>query len=210
MASQKRYSIPVKKRTTLGFVLLTLASLSLPIAVNATCADRKVYFCVPVIFQKADPSLKKKDAFAGHCAGMMDIKGKSTAVVFQDKGECPNYGSMAGHLISICQDTGHWTEATYWFANRPEFCGMTYKERRKEARKLADSIVQGMTRAKVRELLSKYEFIGGGFGASFTEQYYGHPNVVIEVPFEQPGGNYSSTNQVNGPVTVAEMLLPQP
>jgi hypothetical protein len=191
-----------------GFLVSALALV--PSRVLAKCADRKVYFCVPVIFQKADPTLKKKNAFPGHCAGVMDVKGKPAQVVFQDKGECPHYGQMAGHLISICQDTGPWTQATYWFANRPEFCSMTYKDRRREARQLADQIAQGMTRADVRNLLKSYEFIGGGFEAAFTEQYYGHPNVVIEVPFEQPGGNYSSTNKVNGAVTVAEMLLPQP
>jgi hypothetical protein len=176
----------------------------------AKCADRKVYFCVPVIFQKADPGLKKDGMFPGHCAGFLDVKGKPTPVVFQDKGECPIYGRLAGHLISICQDTGPWTEATYWFANKPEFCGMTYKDRRRQAKALADKIPQGATRAQVRSLLKEYEFIGGGFSATFTEQYYGHPNVVIEVPFEQPGGTYSESNRVNGPVTVAEMLLPQP
>jgi hypothetical protein len=197
--------------TARTFLALLLTYVILPRPAAAKCADGRHYFCVPVTFRKANASLKSADRLPKNCAGFIEMKGGLVPAAFQDAGPCPAPDTnLTGHLVTICQDTGLWTEATYWFANRPAFCGMSHGDRRRQATVLASQIKPGMTRASVRKLLKDYEYIGAGFGAQFTEQYYGHPNIVIEIPFDEPSGAYSSENKVSDRATVAEMDMPQP
>ena len=45
---------------------------------------------------------------------------------------------------------------------------------------------------------------------SFSERYYFHPDIVLEVPFDEPNGAYSFDNKVNGPVKIKKEAMPQP
>jgi len=195
----------------MSFRLLTIALFAGFLASTswAKCSNRQAYYCAYVTFKKPDPKLKNAKAFPGHCAGFIDLKGTPTAVVFQDKGACPEPETkLSGHLVSICQDTGVWTQATYWFANKPFFCGVSYEQRREEARKITSKIFPGKTtRAEVKKLLKDYEYIGAGFSAEFVEQYYGHPKTLIEVPFAAPGGENQT---VSSRATIADIDMPQP
>jgi hypothetical protein len=179
---------------------------------HAKCASGHRYFCVPVTFEQADPKLKTSSSvMKEYCAGWTTLKGVRTGIVLQDPGPCPANGtSMIGNLTSICQDTGAWTTATEWFISKPQFCLMSHKQRRQEAKVRAGKIRKGMTREQIHEMMKDYEYIGSGFAAEFTEQYYGHPDVVIEIPFDEPEGAYSSENKVNGRAIIADMEMPQP
>jgi hypothetical protein len=183
----------------------------MPASASAKCGDMKHYFCVPIVFQSADPGIKKSGAFPKYCSGLARIKDETVGVVFQDEGACPQNGTaLVAHVTSICQDTGAWTKALYWVAPRPAFCLMSHDQRRIQAKELAGKIHPGMTRSAVRTLLKDYEYIGAGFSSEFSEQFYGHPNVVIEVPFNEPDGNYSGENKVNGRASIADIDMPQP
>jgi hypothetical protein len=192
--------------TGLIVAIALVAATAYPLA--AECAERRNYFCVPIVFKKADPGLKKKPgAFANHCSGFIEFKGQTATAVFQDPGPCPkNDTALTGHLVTLCQDNGEWADADWWFANRPAFCRMSHDDRRREATVLASQIRPGMTHDAVRKILKGYEYIGAGFAAQFSEQYYGHPNTVIEVPYDNPVGERKVADR---PI-VADMDMPQP
>jgi hypothetical protein len=171
----------------------------------------KHYFCVPVLFERMDPDLKAKGRFPDQCSGWVKLKDDSVGVVFQNKGPCPiGKTALIGHVTSICQDTGHWTDATYWYDPQPYFCLMSHEQRRDQAKSLAGKIRTGMTHDEVRKVLKDYEYIGSGFSANFSEQYYGHPNVMIEVPFEEPDPDSPGESKVNGRPTISEIDMPRP
>jgi hypothetical protein len=199
----------MKKTWLIGCLAAGLVGQSVP--AQAKCAEMKHYFCVPIYFEKANSSLKKKGSFPKNCSGFANVNNQLVGIVFQDEGPCPNDNTqLVGHITTLCQDTGPWTDAVYWFTARAAFCTMSYENRQNQARVLAGRIHKGMTRTEVRKILKDYEFIGGGLDSEFSEQYYGHPDVVIEVPLEPPGENYSGNNKVNGTVLIKKMELARP
>ena len=187
---------------------------STPQMVFAKCADMRFYYCVPAVFEKElDLTLGSENSTFGgdygkqFCSGSVALANRSVTVVFQDKGPCPVAGEhLLGHLMTLCQDTGRWTNASYWFVREPDFCTKSYDESMRQAEASKDKIHAGMTRAQVRELLKNYVFLSG----SFTEQYYLHPGVVLEVTFDEPNGAHSQNNKVKGPVEIKKMTLQQP
>ena len=186
---------------------------SIPQMVFAKCAEMEFYYCVTAVFEKElDLTGPEKSDFRGDygkqfCAGSVAWANKSVTVVFQDKQPCPVTGErLLGHLMTLCQDTGRWTNASYRFIREQDFCTKSYDESMRQAEASKDKIQVGMTRAQVRELLNDYVFLSGGF----TEQYYLHPNIVLEVTFDEPNGAYSQDNKVQVPAVIRQMSLPQP
>ena len=64
---------------------------------------------------------------------------------------------------------------------------------------MAGKIMPGMTRSQVEVWFKTKD--GGVQGTSIT-RYYEDPGVMIDVPYDQTGGNWSKDNRVNGPVKV--------
>ena len=173
----------------------------------AKCANMEAYYCASVVFEKEMPDLNTGDYGKQYCSGSLKLSQASVTAVLLDQEPCPAPGTrLLGHLGTLCQDTGRWTNAVYWYSRKPDFCTRSYDDTLREAQATAANIQPGATRTHVRELLKEYVLLGG----SFTEQYYLHPDIVLEVTFDEPNGAYSFDNQVKGPVVVKKMVLPQP
>ena len=175
----------------------------------AKCANREVYYCTSVVFKKEMPELNINNIYGKEfCSGSIVLSnGSEVTVVFMDKEPCPTPGSrLSGHLSTLCQDTGQWTNAIYSYSKESDFCNKNYDDSLQEAQVHSTQIQLGMTRAQVRELLKDYVFLGG----SFTEQYYLHPDIVLEVSFDEPNGTYNQENKVKSPTMIKKMVLPQP
>ena len=86
-------------------------------------------------------------------------------------------------------------------AGKPKIA--TYEERLVEVKPLVAKITPGMTRTQVETWLKEKD--GGLQGVSVT-RYYEQPEVMIEVPFDQTGGDWSQKNRVNGSIKVYRSL----
>ena len=200
-----------------GFIWFVFAAVILFIvhlaAGWAKCANQKVYYCASVVFEKEMPEL----TFGGlggygkqYCAGSFALSHGSVTAVIMDKEPCPAPGShLVGHLATLCQDTGRWTKAVYRFSREPDFCSRSYDESLRQARATAAKVHPGMTRAQVHEVMKDFVLVGSG-SFSFSEQYYLHPNIGLDVPFDEPNGAYSQDNKVSGPVLIKKMEMAQP
>src|SRR5207302_8490261 len=100
---------------------------------------------------------------------------------------------LVGHLGTLCQDTGRWTNAVYWYSRKPDVCTKGYDASLRQAQATAAKVRPDMTRAQVRELMKDYVFIGDTVP---TERYYLHPDIVLEVTFDEPSGAYGQDNKV--------------
>ena len=173
----------------------------------AKCANMKAYYCTPAVFEKEMPDLNIGDYGKQYCSGSIALAQESVTAVFLDKEPCPAPGArLLGDLGTLCQDKGQWTNAVYWYSRKPDFCTRSYGDSFRQAQATAAKVRPGMTRAQARELLKDYVFLGG----SFTEQYYLHPDIVLEVTFDEPNGAYSQDNKVKGPVVIKKTVMPQP
>ena len=74
-----------------------------------------------------------------------------------------------------------------------------HQKRMSEVKLMAGKIMPGMTRSQVEVWFKTKD--GGLQGPSIT-RYYEDPGVMIDVPYDQTGGNWSKDNRVNGPVKV--------
>ncbi len=191
-------------RKILAFTIVILCT---PTFVFAKCATMEAYYCVPAVFEKEMPDLNISGVNKQYCSGSITLAGKSVTAFFRDKQSCPALGTnMIGHLGTLCQDTGQWTNAGYWYSREQDFCTKNFEVSWKQAQSDSAKITPAMTRAEVRLLLKDYAFLRG----SFSEEYYLHPDIVLEVPFDEPGGAYSQNNKVKGPAVVKKIKLPQP
>ena len=173
----------------------------------AKCANMKAYYCASAVFEKEMPDLNITNYGKQYCSGSIALAHGSVTAVFLDKEPCPAPGThLLGDLGTLCQDTGPWTNAVYWYSRKPDFCTRSYDDSFRQAQATAANVRPGMTRTQARELLKDYVFLGG----SFTEQYYLHPDIVLEVTFDEPGGAYSQDNKVKGPVVMKKTVMPQP
>jgi hypothetical protein len=73
---------------------------------------------------------------------------------------------------------------------------MTHAAKLAEVQQKAKRLAVGMTRADVEQLFRERD---GGLQGATTTRYYEEPEVVLEVPFDQTGGNWSPANRVSGP-----------
>lgn len=80
---------------------------------------------------------------------------------------------------------------------------VTHEQRLVEVKQRVAQITPGMTRAQVESWFKEKD--GGLQGVSVT-RYYEPPEVMIEVPFDQTGGDWSQENRVNGPIKVYRSL----
>jgi hypothetical protein len=145
-----------------------------------------------------------------YCAGSIALPHGSATVVFLSKGPCPARGErLFGHLSSNCESWGWWTTAKYQFSRQPEFCSKSYAESMRRAQATAAKIWIGMSRVQVHEAMKEYVAVGPG-SAFTSELYYLHPNIGLEIRFDEPNGAYGPTNKVNRPVEIRRIELPQP
>ena len=75
----------------------------------------------------------------------------------------------------------------------------THEERMALAKKLAESVTLGMTRAQVEKIFPQSD--GGAFGSDRGRYYFGS-EVMIDVPYDTSGGPFQSENRVKGPLRV--------
>jgi len=73
---------------------------------------------------------------------------------------------------------------------------MTYAAKLAEVQQKARQLAAGMTRADVEQLFHEQD---GGLQGATNTRYYEEPEVMIEVPFDQTGGNWSPGNRIVGP-----------
>lgn len=74
-----------------------------------------------------------------------------------------------------------------------------HQVRLEQVQQLAAQITAGTTRAQVEAWFKQRD---GGLQDASVTRYYEQPGVVIEVPFNHTGGNWSRENQVDGPIKV--------
>jgi hypothetical protein len=174
------------------------------------CLEKPTYYCVAAVFEKALPDKNPGGMYLGehYCSGLIALGDKSIRAILPDQsGACPAHGAqMVGHLEPLCQDTGQWTEADYSYSAHPEFCDRTEKDGLHKATVSAGKIRPGITREKVQELLKDFILLGR-WGSG---QYYLHPDIILDVPFDVSGGRYRREDRVKGSVTVKRTKLPQP
>ena len=167
----------------------------------------QAYYCVPAVFKKEMPDLNLSTYGKQYCSGLIQVADNQVTVVLSDKQSCPAPGThLIGHLRTLCQDTGQWTKATYLYSKENDFCTKSYDISFQKAQLLVTKILPGMTRTQVWEILKDWVMIGG----SFTEQYYLHPDILLEVKFDEPNGAYSMDNKIIDPVVIKKTTMPQP
>jgi len=71
----------------------------------------------------------------------------------------------------------------------------THKAKLEEVKKKASQVSVGMTRSEVELLFREKD---GGVQGPSVSRYYEHPEVMIEIPFDQTGGNWNKDNRVTG------------
>src|SRR5579863_258103 len=92
---------------------VALFAVLLPQRLSAKCARRESYLCVRATFDKERPD-RSRGEIKSRCVGSLKLRNKSVTRVFADDRPCPAPGApVAGHLRSLCQDTGDWTTAEY-------------------------------------------------------------------------------------------------
>src|SRR6266513_4794024 len=69
---------------------------------------------------------------------------------------------------------------------------------------LVEKIQPGLTRAGVETWLKEQD--GGPQGIDST-RYYIQPDIIVEVPYDQTGGTWTSENRVSAPVRVIRSSL---
>jgi hypothetical protein len=72
-----------------------------------------------------------------------------------------------------------------------------------ETKALAARVEPGTTRADVEKLFPQED---GGLSGPTATRYCREPEVMVEVPYDQNGGNWKPTNHVNGPLRVYRSL----
>src|SRR5262249_1404581 len=76
---------------------------------------------------------------------------------------------------------------------------MSHEARLAEVTKRASQIKTGMTRLEVEKIFLHPD---GGISGPNSSRYYEDPEVKIEVPFDQTGGDWKPQNRVTGPVRI--------
>ena len=76
---------------------------------------------------------------------------------------------------------------------------VSYESKLAEVERKAAQVKIGMTRAEVELLFREHD---GGIQGPTVSRYYEHPEVMIEIPFDQTAGNWSKANRVTGPPKV--------
>lgn len=183
----------------LAFILLVPLSFA-PTYVVAKCANKQSFHCVE--FSKIESFNEKHSK----CSGLVDIKmgseRKKLSMVFRDKASCSSRTTFVGHLLPLCQDETVWTKAEYEF--RPssrQKCSVNHKQKLKFVKANVERIVVGMTRKDVEKWFNE---IDNWDLKKSTTSYYEHPNIIIEIPFDQTGGFLSRKNIVTGEPTIYE------
>lgn len=80
---------------------------------------------------------------------------------------------------------------------------LIYEAKLEEVKKKAERITIGMKRAEVEQL---FRVKDGGVEGPSISRYYEHPEVMINIPFDQTGGNWSPDNRVTGEPNIYRSL----
>jgi hypothetical protein len=94
---------------------------------------------------------------------------------------------------------GYKADDARWLATKREMEHPTHEGRMAEARRLADGIAVGTTRAEVEKVFKEEN---GGIQPVNTTSYYLGQEVTVEVPYDEAGGRWKPTNHVTGPLRV--------
>lgn len=90
-------------------------------------------------------------------------------------------------------------------AIEPPFSVLSEHEKRlAEVNATVERLKPGTSRAVVERIFTTKD--GGLQGPSLT-RYYMEPEVMIDVPYDKTGGNWSGENRVNGPVRVYRSMM---
>ncbi len=80
---------------------------------------------------------------------------------------------------------------------------LDHEQRMQQVRELVSRIKVGMKRSEVEAIFRHKD---GGIQHTSLTLYYEDPEVMVEVPFESTGGDWSRENRVNGSVRVYRSL----
>jgi len=80
---------------------------------------------------------------------------------------------------------------------------VTHEAKLAEVKKKSAQVSVGMKRAEVELLFREKD---GGLQGPSVSRYYEHPEVMIEIPFDQTGGNWNENNRVTGPPKIYRSL----
>lgn len=80
---------------------------------------------------------------------------------------------------------------------------VTHEAKLAEVKEKVKRISLGMKRSEVEVLFPEKD---GGIQGPSVSRYYEHPEVMIEIPFDRTGGNWSKNNRVTGPPKIYRSL----
>jgi hypothetical protein len=119
-----------------------------------------------------------------YCECSLQLGSTTIKAIFSNPGKCPSVGSKGlGDVRPLCQDTGTWTAADFVFYQKDENeCNKSHTARLREVVKMAEAIKEGMARSQADNIFREIDHLNW---QTKTAVYYEHPQVLIEIPYDE-------------------------